>query len=146
MPSSKRARILAAAAVSAFVVGAACGGGDNNGPNCGSGSPPDLSGGYNLLSYKVGTTNVPDASGTLILYPATGGAGPYAADLNLLANEVIDSGTYTLTGSACIKQESVSGNGTTNGTYTIDGDTVSVTGTSTQAGGTIVARWLRAPT
>ncbi|HKV74360.1 MAG TPA: hypothetical protein VJN95_07565 [Gemmatimonadales bacterium] len=137
-----RARLLAAAALSTLVVAGACGGSDSNGTSCGGGTPPDLAGEYTLLSYKVGTARVDGASGTLTLYPATGGVGAYAADLNLVVTEVSDSGTYTLTEKACIKQQSVSGSGTTSGTYTQEGDTVSVTANNTQAGN-IFVRWLR---
>ena len=139
------ARLAGVAALTAIVVAAACGGSDNSGPSCGSGSPPNLAGNYTLISYKVGGNTVPGASGDLLLYQAAGGAGPYAADLHLLGNEVVDSGTYTLTGSTCIKQESVSGNGTTSGTYTQEGDTVSVTANNTEAGNVFV-RWLRVVT
>ena len=142
-PSS--AQLAGVAAVAAIVVAAACGGSDSNGPNCGSGSPPNLQGEYTLIIYKVGGNPVPGASGDLTLDAATGGVGLYGADLHLLGNEVVDSGTYTLTGSTCIKQESVSGNGTTSGTYTQEGDTVSVTANNTQAGNVFV-RWLRVVT
>jgi hypothetical protein len=65
--------------------------------------------------------------------------------LSILGNDVADSGVYTLTGTECIKQESVDGNGTTSGTYTREADTVTVTGSNAQAGGTVISRWVLDP-
>lgn len=140
-----RSQLLALAALSAMVVAAACGGSDNNGPDCGSGSPPDLSGEYHLVLYHAGGSDIPGATGQLHLGTPTGGNGNYTADLDLLATEVHDTGVYFLTGTKCIRQESTSGNGTTDGTYTREADTVSVTGTSSQISGSLISRWVLDP-
>lgn len=136
-----RLQILGVAGLAAGLILGACSSSNSSGTSCGDGSPPDLSGDYHLALYKVGGNEV-SATGQLHLGGATSGRGNYVADLVILAQEVADTGVYTLTGTSCIKQESSSGHGTTNGTYTREADTVSVTGTNSQAGGTLVSRWV----
>jgi hypothetical protein len=126
----------------AVLLSVACSSSSSNGPSCGNGTPPSLSGSYSLLSYKAAGTVIPGATGSLTLYPATGGTGPYAADLDLLNHTISDSGTYTVTGASCIRQESSEGNGTTSGTFSLEADTLTVTGTNSQAGGAVVVRWI----
>jgi hypothetical protein len=139
-----RLPILVVAGLAAGLILGACSS-SSSGPSCGGGSPPNLAGHYHLALYHVAGNDVPGATGDLRLYAATSNAGPYGADLCILGNDVADSGVYTLTGTECIKQESVDGNGTTSGTYTREADTVTVTGSNAQAGGTVISRWVLDP-
>jgi hypothetical protein len=140
-----RPLILSTAGLAAGLVLGACGS-SNSGPSCGDGAPPNLAGRYHLALYHVAGHDIPGATGDLRLYATTSNAGPYGADLSILGHDIADSGVYTLTGTVCIKQESVDGNGTTSGTYTREADTVTVTGSNTQAGGIVISRWVVDPT
>ena len=99
----------AAAALSALALGvAACKSAPTNGNNCGSGTPPDLTGSYLLSQYTLGTQSYtsPPSSGTLRL---TGSAYAYSMDLTTgtgLPTVVHDSGTYQMIGASCIRQVS----------------------------------------
>lgn len=97
---------------------------------CGSGSPPNIVGGYVLQSYDIG--------GTLITAP------PASGDLRLNANNtydvsltlpppngaISDSGTYAIQGASCISQNSVEGQPQFVGTFSLVGTTLTVTGTA----------------
>jgi len=118
----------AALAVAGALWFAACKSSTSN--NCGSGTPPSLVGSYSLESYTLGTTTLtsPTASGTL-QFRAT----MYNVNLSLPGpTAVVDSGTYTIVGSACINELSQAGNPTFSGTFQLNlsDSTFSVTGTA----------------
>ena len=106
-----------------------------------TGTPANLVGTYNLLSYSTGSTTIPapPASGALRFHSST-----YGVDLTLPGPIVIaDSGSYTLTGSSCVSESSVLGLPQFTGTYALVGDTLAVSGT---AAGTAAANvWVKAP-
>jgi len=106
--------------------------------NCGSGTPPSLVGGYALQSYTIGisTLTPPQASGTLHFYTST-----YSVSLTVAGQPVADTGSYVITGSQCISQSSVLGNPQFVGTFTLNGTTLTVTGTA--AGQAAASTWTK---
>ncbi len=97
---------------------------------CGSGSPPNIVGGYALQSYDIGGTLItaPPASGTLNLYATN----RYSVSLVLPppTGAIADSGTYAIQGASCISQSSVLGQPQFVGTFSLVGTTLTVTGTA----------------
>ncbi len=89
---------------------------------CGSGTPPSVIGTYALISYTTtaGTVTTADgASGQLRFY-----SGVYGFNVTIpMSATIVDSGNYSITGSKCMSQASVSGNGSTTGTFTLSGTT-----------------------
>lgn len=98
-----------AAALGALALGvAACNSTPTKGNNCGSGTPPDLSGSYLLSSYTKGsqTWSSPPSSGSLRV---AGTAYVFSMDLSTgsgLPTFVHDSGTYQFVGATCIRHVS----------------------------------------
>jgi hypothetical protein len=89
---------------------------------CGSGTPPSVVGTYSLVSYTVGTTTIDTTSG------ATGQlrfyASAYAFNATIPVTGAIgDSGTYTISGTRCMSETSVMGQGSSSGTFTLSGTT-----------------------
>lgn len=123
------------AAVLAAGVFASC----KSSTNACSGTPANLVGNYNLVSYTTGSTTIPApaASGELRFH-----ASAYGVDLVLPGPTAIsDSGTYTQCGSTGISESSVLGLPQFTGTYVLRNDTLSVTGT---AAGTAAANvWVK---
>ena len=132
MPVSFIAPSLALAGALTF---AACK--ESTGTSCGSGTAPVVVGTYTLASYTVGITRIDTtmgASGQLRFY-----ASAYGFDASFpVVGAVADSGTYVITGTKCMDETSVMGQGSTSGTFTITGTTpgsvLSFTGTNSLAG------------
>lgn len=135
VPTSLVAAVVCAGAV---VIAAACKSSTSSN-GCGTGTPPSLVGSYDLQSYTIGTVTIssPQASGTLRLHAST-----YGTDLVLPGPQVIsDSGTYTITGSSCISENSLTGQPQFTGTFTLVGTTFTITGSA--GGQTVAAVWTK---
>jgi len=130
-PSDLFRRTLAVASVVAALT--ACSK-DTTSTTCASGSPANLVGSYDLLSYTIGpsTYTSPPAIGNLRLH-----AGTYGVDVTLPGPQIIsDSGTYVLTGADCISQTSLFGYAPFVGTYSLQSGILTLGGT---ASGTVVS-------
>ncbi len=90
--------------------------------SCGSGTPPVVVGTYSLISYTVGgttVTNTQGATGQLRFYTST-----YGFNVTIPGpTTVVDSGNYSITGTKCMSQASVMGQGSSTGTFTLSGTT-----------------------
>ncbi len=110
--------------------------------SCGSGTPPSLVGTYVLDAYTLGTNTVPapPASGSLQFtatkyYATISVPNPAPPPTSITTS---DSGTYAIQGSACISQNSQTGQPQFVGTFTLTGTTFTVTGTAGgQAAGSV---------
>ncbi|HTT68251.1 MAG TPA: hypothetical protein VMF70_09490 [Gemmatimonadales bacterium] len=124
---------LAAAAVSAGAFVFACKSTSESG--CGSGTPPSLAGTYALQSFQLGAAAAltpPAETGALRLHAAT-----YGANLaGLLTQD--DSGTYAITGTSCISENSVIGNEQFVGTFSLVGTTLTLLGSVGGQSATVV--------
>jgi len=133
-------------ALAAGLVFAACDSSTSN-SSCGSGTAPSLVGTYALVSYTIGLTTVTTADG------ATGElrfhASTYGASITIPiggAPEVIaDSGSYTVTGAKCISQNSITGQPTFTGTFTLSGTASGAvfTVSGTAAGQVVASAWTK---
>ncbi|HVO36412.1 MAG TPA: hypothetical protein VMT21_12645 [Gemmatimonadales bacterium] len=128
---------LALAAVLAI---AACK--DTTTNSCGSGTAPSVAGTYKLISYTAGGNTVDTlmgASGQLRFYATTYGFNATLPVVGALA----DSGNYVISGTKCMTETSLMGQGSTTGTFTLSGTTpgsvFTFTGTNTLAGAIGVA-------
>jgi len=124
--SAFRLSYAAAALALAGALGLAASCKSTTSPSCGSGTPPSVVGTYSLQSYTIGITTLtpPQASGTLKFAAST-----YLANLTIIGQPVVDSGTYAITGASCISQSSVvPGNPQFTGTFSLVGTTLSVSG------------------
>jgi len=135
-PSGALRRILLPVSVIAALAGCSK---DTASTSCASGTPANLVGSYDLLSYTIGsnTTPAPPAIGNLRFH-----AGTYGVDVTLPGPQVIsDSGTYALTGSDCISQTSLYGHAPFVGVYALQSGILTIDGT---ASGTVVSNiWAR---
>jgi hypothetical protein len=130
--------LLVVAAVGVAGLAAAC---SKSSTEACAGTPANLVGTYDLVSYTTGSTTIPapPAAGVLRFHTTTYGAaitlpGPVA---------IVDSGTYSVCGATGISQSSVLGNPQFRGTYTFVNDTLSVTGTA--AGIAAANVWVKEP-
>jgi hypothetical protein len=119
--------VLAAAAGAA----AACG---SSTETC-TGTPPNIVGTYDLVSYTLGgvTLGPPTETGELRIHASTYGISLAGA------TALADSGTYTQCGSSGISQSSVLGLPQFTGTAILVNDTLSVAGTA--AGTSVSSVW-----
>jgi len=130
--------VVPALALSAGLAFAACESSTSSN-SCGSGTAPSLVGTYALVSYTIGLTTVTTADG------ATGQlrfhASTYGASITVpLTGSIADSGSYTVTGSKCISQNSLTGQPQFSGTFTLSGTTTGAVFTvSGSAAGQVVA-------
>jgi hypothetical protein len=89
---------------------------------CGSGTPPNVVGTYKLASYTLGTTTIDTtqgASGQLRFHATT-----YGFNATIPVTGAIgDSGTYAISGVRCMTETSVMGQGSSSGTFTLNGTT-----------------------
>ena len=143
--SRSGASIAAAAltAVAALGFAFACKSATSN--NCGNGAaPPSLVGTYTLVSYTLGTMTAvaPPAGGNLQFY-----ADLYAYDVAVPGKDSTthysDSGSYNIIGASCLQELSMVGNPMFSGSFTLQGGTFHVSGTT----GTKVAAsiWKKSP-
>lgn len=129
---------LTALVLAAGIAATACG---KSSTSACSGTPPNLVGTYDLVSYTTGSTTItpPDATGTLRLH-----VGTYGIDLTLPGPiAVSDSGTYTQCGASNISESSVMGLPQFTGTATLSNGTLTVAGTA--AGTTASSIWTKQP-
>jgi hypothetical protein len=109
-----------------------------SGNNCGTGTaPPDLTGGYQLVSLQRGTTTLtpPTVTGSMQLTAARYTTTFVLPDtLNGTVVEV-DSGSYEIIGSSCINQFSDTGKPQFSGSFSLNGTTFRISG---GAGGQLV--------
>jgi hypothetical protein len=134
--------VVLASALAAGLVFAACDSSSNTNA-CGSGTPPSLVGTYALVSATFGPETYSTATGysgtltftaTRYTFSVVGpNPTPPPATVTLLA----DSGTYTVTGSKCIGENSDTGNPQFTGTFTLSGTTPGSTLTVTGSAATV---------
>lgn len=122
--------VAALTAVTALGFAAACKSPTSN--NCGNGAtPPSLIGTYTLVSYTLGTLTAaaPPASGTLQFY-----SDLYGYDVAVPGKDSTthysDSGSYNIVGASCMQELSVLGNPMFSGSFTLQGTTFHVSGTT----------------
>ncbi len=105
--------------------------------NCGSGTPPSLVGTYTLQSLTLGVSTPltsPQETGTLRFHATT-----YGVDLSGALVQS-DTGSYAITGSSCISQNSAI-TAPFIGTFTLVNTTLSVAGT--QGGQAVASIWTK---
>lgn len=138
--------VVPAVAMAGALAIAACSS-STTGNSCGSGTAPSLVGTYALVSYTIGLTTVTTADGAtgqLRFHASTYGAGisiPTAGGPEVIA----DSGSYTVTGSKCISQNSITGQPTFSGTFTLSGTTTGAVFTvnGSAAGQVVASVWTK---
>ena len=126
--------VVPAFALAAGLVFAACESSSNTSA-CGSGTPPSLVGTYDLVSAMFGpqTYGPPDYSGSLVFTSTRYKFTVLQQDVTVLA----DSGTYTVTGSKCIGENSDTGLPQFSGTFALSGTAPGATLTVTGAAATV---------